>query len=89
EDASAAAAAAETAGRAGLVHLAAAAHQDLAVHLRAAGRPAEARLAGSAAKRWQQSVTPAVSVPTVVIAAPVPTRRTDVPGYEPSRLRAL
>lgn len=87
--ASAAAAAAETAGRAGLVHLAAEAHRDLAGHLRAAGRPAEARLAASSAKRWEQALTPAATTPAAARSVTAESARRRVPGYGPSRLRAL
>ncbi len=55
--ASSAAAAADAAETAGLVHLAAIAHRHRAVHLAAAGHASEARLAQSAAARWQRSAT--------------------------------
>lgn len=52
--AAAAASAADVAENAGLVLLAAAAHRHRAVHLTAAGRPSEARLASAAAARWRR-----------------------------------
>jgi len=58
DGASAAAAAADEAERAGLVLLAAEAHRYRAVHLAAAGRPYEARLAVTAARRWLSSALP-------------------------------
>ena len=60
EGASAAAAAADEAENAGLVLLAADAHRHRAVHLAAAGRPYEARLAVTAARRWMSAALPSV-----------------------------
>ncbi|GAA2723914.1 BTAD domain-containing putative transcriptional regulator [Cellulomonas aerilata] len=52
--AAAAAGAAHTAERAGLVHLAALAHRHRAIHLAAAGNVYEARLAAAAETRWRR-----------------------------------
>lgn len=64
--AAAAAAAADTAEHAGLVLLAAQAHQHRAVHLSAAGKVHEARLALGAAARWRASAARTPLAPTPV-----------------------
>ncbi len=79
--AAAAAAAADTAENAGLVLLAAQAHQHRAVHLSAAGKAHEARLAIGAAARWRGSAT---SAPLPQTSPMVRLLESQVP-----RLRAL
>jgi hypothetical protein len=66
--AAAAAAAADTAESAGLVLLAAQAHRHRAVHLSAAGRASEARLAVAAASRWRKSAAPSEPSPRAGLA---------------------
>ena len=77
--AAAAAAAADTAENAGLVLLAAQAHQHRAVHLTAAGKAHEARLANGAAARWRtftsQAPQPEPSVGIGVLKSQVPRLR--------------